>query len=242
MPYRREKFANAEIYHIVIRGIDDNLLFKNIDDHYRGIFSIYEFNTTKPVNIRERRIIRLQIKKLQKQKAGKSLIVTDNRDKLVEILAFCFMPNHVHLLLRQLKDGGITKFMKKVGAGYGGYFNRKYHRRGYVFQDRFHAVRIKTDAQLLAVFNYIHTNPLSLTETKWKEGVIKNIKKSSKFLFAYKWSSYRDYIGQVNFPSITERGFLLETLGGENSCQKSVEDWVKNKKWVKGIDNSLFLE
>ena len=63
MPYRKEQFVNGEIYHIVIRGIDDNLIFKDIDDHYRGVFSIYEFNTTKLVVIRERRRMRAQIKK-----------------------------------------------------------------------------------------------------------------------------------------------------------------------------------
>lgn len=55
MPYRYQPFANSEIYHIVTRGIDENLIFKDINDYYRGIFSIYEFNTIKPITIRERR-------------------------------------------------------------------------------------------------------------------------------------------------------------------------------------------
>ena len=63
MPYRKQEFANEEIYHIVIRVIDNNVMFKDIDDHYRGIFSIYEFNNIKSVEIRERRKERYKIKK-----------------------------------------------------------------------------------------------------------------------------------------------------------------------------------
>ena len=55
MPRRKEQFVNGEIYHIIVKGIDENLIFKDIDNHYRGIFSIYEFNNTKPVVIFKRR-------------------------------------------------------------------------------------------------------------------------------------------------------------------------------------------
>jgi putative transposase len=133
MPYRKERFVNGEMYHVVIRSIDDNLLFKNIDDYYRGIFSVYEFNTTKAVTIRERREARRRIKEILKQAPQNSVTLIDPRNKLVEIIAFCFMPNHIHLLLRQIKDGGVTKFMSKFGTGYSGYFNKKYGRRGHVF-------------------------------------------------------------------------------------------------------------
>ncbi len=237
MPYRKEVFANEEIYHIAIRSIDDNLLFKNIDDYYRGIFSIYEFNTDKSVVIRERRHARLRIKEMLKQIPKNSISVIDPRNKLVGIMAFCFMPNHVHLLLRQIKDNGITKFMRKLGAGYGGYFNKKYSRKGHVFQNRFNAVHVKTDNQLRAVLIYIHTNPISLIEPGWKMGKTKNLKETTKFLNNYKWVSHRDYLGISNFPSVTEREFLLETMGGINGYQNAIKDWIKHKKEIKGFNN-----
>jgi len=162
MPYRKEQFVNGEIYHIIVKGIDENVIFKDIDDHYRGIFSIYEFNNAKQVEIRERRKTRARLKKQIKKVAKefqkiKAQIDTgptsvDSRDKLVEVLAFCLMPNHLHLLIRQIKDGGIIKFMVKLGTGYGGYFNRKYARKGNVFLRQFTSVHIKTDEQLKIVF------------------------------------------------------------------------------------------
>lgn len=169
MPYRKEQFVNGEIYHLVLRGIDDNLIFKDINDYYRGIFSIYEFNTTKPITIQKRRKIRARIKKTIRDSGRDPVSTSDERDKLVDILAFCFMPNHIHLLVKQLKDEGIVKFMNKLGAGYGGYYNRKYKRKGYVFQNRFSAVHIKDNNQLKIVFVYIHTNPTAFIESKWKE-------------------------------------------------------------------------
>lgn len=225
MPYRKQQFINNEIYHIVLRGVDDNLIFKNTDDYYRSIFSIYEFNHIGPIEIRRRRQIRAQLKR-----AGGGLSsATDSRKRLVEILAFCFMPNHIHLLLRQLKEGGITNFMRKVGTGYAGYFNRKYKRRGHLFQNKFASVYIKDDEQLKTALVYIHTNPISLVEPKWKEMGIKEPEKIIGFLENYKWASYPDYVGKNYFPSVTERNFIFEIMGGGQGCRNFVENWVRYK-------------
>lgn len=229
MPYRKEQFVNDGIYHVILRGLDDNLIFKDVNDYYRGIFSIYEFNNAKPVEIRKRRQARRKEKK--KENSGDPLsAVFDKRDKFVDVLCFCFMPNHIHLLVKQLKDGGITKFMRKVGAGYGRYFNRRHTRKGYVFQNRFRSICIENDRQLQIVFNYIHANPISLVEPGWKEYGIKNVNEASKFLEDYKWSSYSDYISRNNFPSVTERSFMSEFLGGVEGCNISLMNWVEYKK------------
>ncbi|KKQ21575.1 MAG: hypothetical protein A3G45_00565 [Candidatus Staskawiczbacteria bacterium RIFCSPLOWO2_12_FULL_37_15] len=232
MPYRKDKFANDEIYHIILRGIDNNLIFKDINDYYRGIFSIYEFNDSASATIQRKREARSRFKKENKD----SLIMPDERDKLVEILSFCFMPNHIHLLIKQIKDNGITKFMGKVGTGYAGYFNRKYKRKGYVFQNRFKDIYVKDDNQLRTVFTYIHTNPISLIEPKWKESGIKNPKKVIKFLEDYKWHSYPDFIGIKNFPSVTEREFLSELIGGINGCKESIKNRVSSVEDVSVED------
>ena len=241
MPYRRENFVNNEIYHIVIRRIGDELLFKDIDDYYRGVFSIYEFNTAQPVEIWLRRKARAKMKI-----KGDPLSQIDTRDPLVEVLVFCLMPNHIHLLLRQLKLGGITKYMNKIGAGYPSYFKQKYNLRGiknkgYFFQGRFTSVHIKTDEQLKVIFVYIHTNPISLIEPKWKEIGIQNPGKVIDFLENYKWSSYPDYIGKKNFPSVTKREFISEIMGGPEGCKESVENWSKYKGEIKEFAN-LALE
>jgi len=228
MAIKRPQLVNSEIYHIIIRGVGDTKIFKEQNDYYRMIFSLYEFNTTKPIEIRNKR------KEAREKKHGGQSSVSlfegiDDRDLLVEILAFCFMPNHIHLLLRQIKNNGITKFMRKVGTGYGGYFNRRYNRKGHLFQSRFQAVYIKTNDQLQTVFVYIHANPISLVESKWKEVGIKNANKAIKFIENYKWSSYSDYLNKKNFPSLTNRRFLEDVVGKNEKCKKFVNDWIKYK-------------
>jgi len=235
MPYRKPEFVNGEIYHLVIRRQGDQLLFKNIDDYYRGIFSIYEFNNVKPVVIRERRRLRAEIKKAIKANRVRDS-ETDTRDKLVEVLVFCFMPNHIHLLVKQLREGGIVKLMNKIGSGYSGYFKRKYNlkRREHFFAERFTAVHIKTEVQLKIVFVYIHVNPISLIEPNWKENGIKDPERAIKFLEEeYRWSSLFDYLGKKNFPSVTDRDFILEIMGGKDGCRELVEDWVRYKGKIK---------
>jgi len=235
MSLKRPKLVNNEIYHIVVRGTGDSLIFKNEDDYYRAIFSLYEFNTTVLIEIRKQR----EKRKTAKRSGGQTS--ADTRELLVEILAFWFMPNHIHLLLKQIRNNGITQFMQKLGTGYAAYFNKKYNRKGHLFQGRFRAVHIKNNEQLKTVFVYIHTNGVSLIEPKWKERGIKNPQKVIKFLESYKWSSYPDYIGKKNFPSVTKRDFLLKVMGEEKGCKKFVENWIKYKKELRDL-NEIGIE
>lgn len=91
------------------------------------------------------------------------------------------MPNHYHLILREIISGGISLFMQKIG-GYTGYFNQQYNRNGTLFDSRYKYIEIKDDAQLFAAFNYVHTNPVELVEPMWKEQKVKDFDKAKSFL------------------------------------------------------------
>lgn len=246
MPHRKE-FITSEFYHTILRAIDDNLIFKDVNDYYRGIFSIYEFNNANPVEIWRRRRDRIVEKKKEKkwEVGSPTISLPDKRDRFVDILAFCFMPNHIHLLLKQIRDNGISKFMQKVGGGYGRYFNDKYKRKGYVFQNRFKSVHIKDDNQFKTVVPYIFANPIALIELNYKEKGIQNhsIDDAVKFLEDYKWSSYQDCIGIKNFPSVVQRELLFEIMGGEKECKELVQNWIEYKKDIGlGQYPDLFLD
>lgn len=236
MPIKRPRLINGEIYHICVRGVGDSEIFKDENDYYRGIFSIYEFNDTSPVTVRERRKARFRAK--QRENSIRELF-SDARDRLVEILAFCFMPNHIHLLLRQIKKDGITQFMRKLGAGYVAYFNKKYNRKGHLFQGRFRAVHIKDNNQLQIVLTYIHANCASLVDPNYKEKGIKELARVITFIENYKWSSYQDYLGKKNFPSVTERELLLEIIGGKEVCRAFMNDWIKYKREIGALEGNL---
>jgi len=219
------QLVNGEYYHISLRAVGDTVVFENENDFYRGIFSIYEFNNDKGVNIWKRRNER----SVEKKRLSPTSPTLQEREKFVEILAFSFMPNHLHLILKQLKDNGISKFMQKVGTGYANYFNKKYSRKGHLF-NKFNATHISDNNQLIITFNYVHTNLVSLIEHGWKENGIKNPEKVKEFLENNKRHSYPDYLGTENFPSVTERKFLLDLMGRSEGCKASVDGWIEQKK------------
>jgi len=225
MPIKRPQFVNGEIYHIVIRAIEGAKLFRDEKDHLRMIHDLFEFNDEDPVlstyRINQKHNITRTVLAMFRKK----------RKVLVEILAFCLMPNHVHLLVRQIQEGGISKFMRKIGAGYGQYYNKKYERSGHVFQGRYRIVHIENEEQLKTVFVYIHANPVSLIVPNWKgEGIDKkDLEKVLKFLENYKWSSYPDYLGKKNFPSLTNREFLFRVMGGAENSKEFIQAWLQFK-------------
>lgn len=234
------KLINGEVYHVISRTVGETVVFDKKDDFYRGVFSIYEFNNNNPVSIFKRREARKVFKKRRRQTSSKtawiSELESDKRDKFVEVWAFSFMPNHIHLILKQLKDNGISNYMKKVNGGLAKYFNEKYGRKGHLF-NKFKAVHITDDNQLKIDFVYVHTNLISLIEPNWKEKGIKDIKKVREFLENNKKHSYPDYIGKNNFSSVTNREFLLEIMGGIDGCKEAIENWLIHKKEIRGFDD-----
>jgi len=234
---KRPEFINDEIYHISSRSVGDTVIFEEESDFYRGIFSIYEFNNSDYVSIwKRRREIMFQKRQRRTLPEGlpEEVAVNDTRNKLVEILAFSFMPNHLHLILKQLKNNGIVEFMKKVNGGYAKYFNEKYDRKGHLF-NKFYPVHISNEDQLKNAFTYVHANLISLIEPGWKENGIKDVAKVREFLENNKRHSYPDYIGKKNFPSVTERDFLLKIMEGAEGCRLNVNNWLLHKKEIKDL-------
>jgi len=229
MPTKRPPLITGEIYHLVTKAVEGTNLFSNESDYLRMINNLFEFNDQSPVNWRYRKCIN--------PTNSADCPRNDDRDLLVDIMAFCLMPNHVHLLIRQVQDNGISKFMRKTGTGFVCYKNKKYNRSGHLFQGRFKAVHVKDDRQLMTTIVYIHSNPVAIICPGWKEKGIDNPIKTMNFLKKYKWSSFLDCIGTENFPSLINRNFTLELLGGEVNSEKFVEDWLFHKKELYDFDN-----
>ena len=226
---KRPKFINDHIYHVYNRGVDKRNIFLDDEDYFRFIHNLFEFNDTKPAQ-------NIYYKRPDFQSYEVGLRKIEPRKLLVEILAFCLMPNHFHLLLKQKKEGGITKFMRKIGTGYTNYFNQKYARSGVLFQGKFKAVLIEKETHLVYIPHYIHTNPLDLIDSDWQQNGFLDLDKAWKFLEEYRWSSFSDYIGKKNFPSITQRDFLLEIFGGTKLYKKDILSVIKSRDFNETID------
>jgi len=218
MPTRKVELVNGEFYHIVKRGVDKRKIFLDNEDHFRFMESLLVFNDKNPSTWQSR---------VFWQERGQSLLTHYKpKDPLLKICAFALMGNHFHLLVLQLQENGIVSYMRKLG-GYAYYFNKKYERTGSLFEGRYKVKLIKTDAQLKNNFVYIHTNPVEVIEPKWKDSQVDNTKKAIQFLEnKYRWSSYWDYLGKQNFPSLTNRDFFLKLFGGKEGIKKEIDSWI----------------
>ncbi len=248
MPNQKTPFITNQIYHVYNRGVEKRKIFMNNQDYFRCIHDLFEFNDTHaaiPSNARFR------ISNPKKLPAGhlQQLLevplpkVAAPRTLLVNILAFCLMPNHVHLLLQQREEGGITQFMRKLGTGYTNYFNIKYDRVGSLFQGIFKAEIVDHDTHFLFLPFYIHTNPLALFDPTWQKKGLEDIDAAITFLESYRWSSYLDYIGKKNFPSVSQRDPLLTLLNNPSptQIQKELRLWLSDFM-VKSKERMLSAE
>ena len=199
-----------EIYHLLNRGVEKRNVVLDEADHIRFVHDLYAFNDRNDVDPNHR---------------FRNLPVT-SREPLVELHAFCLMPNHYHLLVSELQEGGISLFMRKLNMGYAKYFNEKYDRAGVLWQGTFRKILISRDAHFLHVPYYIHLNPLDLAVPEWRTGKVKNESEVFDYLNTYRWSSYLDYSGVKNFPSIIDQDLLSDTLGSAAKQRQVIKDIV----------------
>lgn len=173
MPGRTTPLATGEFYHIYNRGIEKRTTFTQRRDYQRFLKTIFYYQFIGP---------RPSFSKFSKPQITFQKPLSNER--LIDVICYCLMPNHLHFLIRQLKENGISKFMGQISNSYTKYFNTKYNRVGPLLQGAFKAVRIETDEQLIHVSRYIHINPIV-------SGLVKNLED-------YPWSSYLEYIKLIN--------------------------------------------
>ena len=106
------------------------------------------------------------------------------------------MPNHFHLLLKEIAEGGIVQFMQRLGTAYTMYFNKKNSRTGNLFMKPFRSRHVYDDRYFQRVISYIHCNPAERFEHGWKKGVVRNMGKLEHQLRTYRYSSFPDYAGE----------------------------------------------
>ena len=186
--YRKTPFVENEHYHIYSRGVEKRKIFLNTKDYNRFVALLYIMNQNASFRMDNF---------LRENKNDLKNIFKEKREKtLVSILGYCLMPNHFHLILHENTEGGISKFMAKLLTAYSMYFNTKYQRSGPLFTRPFRSEHIKNESQYMYIFSYVHLNPISIFDKKWKEEGIKNKKEAEDFLEKYQLSSYQDFLNK----------------------------------------------
>ncbi len=211
MPYQQAIFAKNEVYHILNRGVEKRHIFMNKRDYERFTETMDYYRVKNPPT-------RFSFK-------NRPLLLQKNigSSPLVEILCFCLMPNHFHMLLRQIEKGGITTFVSKLTNSYTKYFNTKHKRVGPLLQGTFKAVRIEDDEQLMHVSRYIHLNPL--------------IDYLTKDLKTYPYSSYLEFLGRRE--GFCQKDFILTNPTKAANYEQFVLDQEDYGRSIKRMERLL---
>lgn len=185
-------------YHIYNRGVDKALIFRE-DKDYKTFLSFVKVYIT------------LQGESLKAPPSRK----LKNYFGEIELLCYCLMPNHFHLLVKQNTDRGIDHFMRSLSTKYVRYFNTHYHRIGPMFQGPYRAVKVQNEYQFIYLSKYIHRNPLDLPPYK----------ESPRRLRDYEYSSYGNYLR--NFTQSWVQTDSIRTYFSKTHPQLSYESFVE---------------
>ena len=172
MPRVGRAVAESGIYHIMLRGINRQVIFEDRDDNERFVDVIGFYKET----------------------CG------------FELLGYCLMANHAHILMRVGEEPLSTVF-RRIASKYVYWYNAKYERIGHLFQERFKSEPVEDDAYLLAALRYIHRNPV-------KAGICAKADD-------YEFSSYRDYFGRAG---VTDTSFVLGMMPADDLAAFTAQD------------------
>ena len=205
-----------DFYHVLNRGVTGQDIFRHSGDYVRFIHDLYEFNDDHLAENSRRKMNGFVNPSFNGKK----------REKIVDVHAWVLMKNHYHLLLSERREGGMAFFMRKLNVGYANYFNTKYERSGYVFQGRTKKILIERDAHFMHIVHYIHLNPLDYQSgsRNWRAREVNNTQTAFAYLSRYRWSSYIDYCGEKNFPSLLTKDFFDDALG---NVEKATHRYLK---------------
>ncbi|MEX2013897.1 MAG: transposase [Parcubacteria group bacterium] len=184
------RIAPGEYYHLYNRAVNKQVIFHDTGDYLRFLFLILYFQS--PLAFQQLGRLVKDFVQHRVLDIGEDVI----KKRTIELVAFCIVPNHFHLLVKELEEGGIAAYMQRVLNAYSKYYNTKYEKSGHVFQGPYQFVHIEDNRQLLHVSAYIHRNSREIARWFRKE-------------HQYPWSSYQDFIGENRWGGLLVQDIIL---------------------------------
>ncbi len=191
--------AAGAYYHIYSRGVNKQIIFTDESDYAFFISLLKRYLSPVASN-------------------NSKGVVYPNYNTDIDLLCFCLMPNHVHLLILQNVKGTMQQLMRSLMTSYSSYFNRKYKRRGPLFESRYKASHIDSDSYLEHISRYIHLNP-----DKWRE---------------YPYSSQKYYLGNAQADWLKSQK-VLDIFSTGQEYVKFVEDYEGQKEILDELKHQL---
>src|SRR3989344_499221 len=219
--YRSTVLANDQFYHIFNRGVEKRTIFEYKRDYERAINTIkfYRFKNL-PLKF-SKFLIKPKENKFELYKK------IEKNGELIEIIAYCLIPNHFHLLVKQLQENGISKALSNFTNSYAKYFNTRNNRNGPLFQGIFKAVRVESNEQLLHLSRYIHLNP-----------VVSFVIKEENFE-DFAWSSLKEYLNN-SIEGFCKKDYILDQFKSINEYKKFIKDHISFAKEHEKIKHLTF--
>jgi len=216
---RSVPFVPKEYYHIYNRGVNKMTIFNDILDYDRFQKLLYIVNSKETGKFSN--II----------KSKKFLFDQERGETLIDIGAYCLMPNHFHLLVKIKNQKDAAIFLQRLQLSYSKYFNVKNKRSGVLFQGKSKSRHIIQNNDLKYNFSYIHLNPVKLIQKNWKDDGIKDIKKTIKYLSSYKYSSYLDFVESKRPElNILNRSVFPNYFSSSKLFKKELLEWLNYDK------------
>jgi len=138
-------------------------------------------------------------------------------NQIVKIIAYCLMPTHLHLIMQQLEEEGISRYMNLVLKSYSKYFNTKHKRKGPLWEGRFKSILVEDDEQFLHLTRYIHLNPVSASlvsdPKNWEFSSYKEYTNSAK-------KRVCDLKGYLNMDPKHYKKFVKDQIGHQRELQR----------------------
>jgi putative transposase len=216
MPSRNtlKEYREGSYYHIYNRGVEKRDIFLDEQDYAIFLHLLKYFLSPAEKEIKNPLVGLYNLKYIRPRPL-------ENLAGKVELLAYCLMPNHFHLLIKLITYSGMTELMQKVLTAYSMYFNKRYERVGHLFQGRYKAAVVDNGEYLLHLSRYIYENPLELF------GMTRTV------LVSYPYSSYAYYL-KVKHANWINTEYILGFFDEKQTYQDFVEDIKTNSRNALG--------
>lgn len=206
----QRSLASGEYYHIFNRGAHKINIFREKVDWMRFLFFV--LYSQSPIVLKN-------VERIVNRASLDDGFLTDLKEqerivgaRFIELVSFCIMPNHFHLLMRETEEDGIARYMQRIQVAYTMFFNAKHDSSGHVFQGRYKTVHVKDNRQLMYLSAYIHRNPRELKEWRGKEEM-------------YPYSSLQDYTEKNRWGNLIATDIIASQFA--NTTQSNYRDFVR---------------
>lgn len=232
---RNTKFVPGEYYHIYSRTILNVPEFKNYQNADKLFKTFLLANSTNSGRAFD------YLRNDRSPKLEKAIEIAKDGKRLVDILCYVIMPDHYHLLIKELKNSGITNFIRKCNISIAKYINIKNNRRGTLFESRFQSKHIDSNEYLLHLSVYIHLNPLDFISGRdWRENKLKDWPSIKNKLIQYPWSSLRSFLNEDDKnPIISGEEIILSQFNSRNEYESFLREWAEEGFEVDKIKGML---